>query len=79
MSETMSAERDTSGAGAESTTEPRFLKPAVAVILFVLALAVVTLRFHRLDELPPGLYFDEGANGLDALQVLRGKHCNLLS
>ena len=74
MSETMSAERDTSGAGAESTTEPRFLKPAVAVILFVLALAVVTLRFHRLDELPPGLYFDEGANGLDALQVLRGKH-----
>ena len=74
MSETMSAERNTSGAGAESTTEPRILKPAVAVILFVLALAVVTLRFHRLDELPPGLYFDEGANGLDALQVLRGKH-----
>ena len=74
MSETMSAERDTSGAGAESTTEPRSLKLAAAVILFALALAVVTLRFHRLDELPPGLYFDEGANGLDALQVLRGKH-----
>ena len=74
MSETMSAELNTSGAGAESTTEPRFLKPAAAVILFVLAIAVVTLRFHRLNELPPGLYFDEGANGLDALQVLRGKH-----
>ena len=74
MSETMSAERNTSGAGAESTTEPRILKPAVAVILFVLALAVVTLRFHRLDELPPGLFYDEGANGLDALQVLQGNH-----
>ena len=74
MSVTMSAERNTSGAGAESTTESRFLKPAVAVILLVLALAVVTLRFYRLDELPPGLYFDEGVNGLDALQVLRGKH-----
>lgn len=74
MSVTMSAERNTTGAGAESTTESRFLKPAVAAILLVLALAAVTLRFHRLDELPPGLFSDEGANGLDALQVLRGKH-----
>ena len=74
MSETTSANRCPSGAVAKSTSEPRSLKLAAAVILFALALAVVTLRFHRLDELPPGLYFDEGANGLDALQVLRGKH-----
>ncbi|MYK61370.1 MAG: hypothetical protein F4034_05250 [Chloroflexi bacterium] len=47
---------------------------ATAGILFFLALAVVILRFHRLSEHPPGLYFDEGANGLDALQVLQGKH-----
>ncbi len=43
-------------------------------ILFALALAVVMLRFHRIAELPPGLFYDGGANGLDALQVLQGKH-----
>ena len=43
-------------------------------ILLALALVVVTLRFHRLSELPPGLYYDEGAHGVDALQVLQGKH-----
>ena len=43
-------------------------------ILFFLTLAVVIFRFHRLSELPPGLFFDEGVNGLDALQVLRGEH-----
>ena len=47
---------------------------ATVGILFFLTLAVVILRFHRLSELPPGLFFDEGANGLDALQVLRGEH-----
>ena len=74
MSDSTFAERDTSGTGAKSTSEPRFLRPAASVILFVLALASITLRFHRLDELPPGLFYDEGANGLDALQVLSGKH-----
>ena len=74
MTETTSAYRCTTGAVAESTYEPRYLKLAAALILFALALAVVTLRFHRLDELPPGIYFDEGVNGLDALQVLQGKH-----
>jgi len=47
---------------------------ATVGILFFLTLAVVILRFHRLSELPPGLYFDAGANGLDALQVLQGEH-----
>ena len=55
--------------------EKRFpLTLATVGILFFLTLAVVILRFHRLSELPPGLFFDEGANGLDALQVLRGEH-----
>ena len=43
-------------------------------ILLALALAVGTLRFYRIAEVPPGLYYDGGANGLDALQVLKGKH-----
>lgn len=46
---------------------------AIVGILFFLTLAVVILRFYRLGELPPGLFFDEGANALDALQVLQGK------
>ena len=32
------------------------------------------LRFHRLTELPPGLYYDGGSNGVDAVRVLQGKH-----
>ena len=32
------------------------------------------LRFQRLSELPPGLSYDEGAHGVDALSVLRGEH-----
>ena len=43
-------------------------------ILLALTLAVLLLRFQRLSELPPGLYFDEGIHGVDALQVLRGEH-----
>jgi len=46
----------------------------VAGVLFVLALAVVMLRLQRLSELPPGLYYDEGAHGVDALSVLHGEH-----
>ena len=43
-------------------------------ILLALTVAVLQLRFQRLSELPPGLYFDEGIHGVDALQVLRGEH-----
>ena len=32
------------------------------------------LRLHRLTELPPELYHDEGAHGLNALQVMQGEH-----
>ena len=74
MSETKSAGLDTPGTGVESETDLSLIKPAAAVILFVLAITVITLRFYRLDELPPGLFIDEGANGLDALQVLQGSH-----
>ena len=43
-------------------------------ILLALTLAVVMLRLHRLDDLPPGVDLGEGANGLDALRVLQGEH-----
>ena len=43
-------------------------------ILIALIIIIVALRFHRLSEIPPGLYYDGGSNGLDALQVLQGKH-----
>lgn len=60
---------------AQVSEQERFrLALATVGILFLLTLAVLILRFHRLSELPPGLFFDEGANGLDALQVLQGKH-----
>ena len=44
------------------------------VILLALALAVISLRFHRLGEFPPGLTHDEGVDGVLALGVLGGEH-----
>ena len=44
-----------------------------------LALAVVMLRLHRLTELPPALFYDEGAHGVDALRVLQGEHAVFFS
>ena len=43
-------------------------------ILLALAVAVAILRFHRLEEFPPRLYFDEAAHGVDAIRVLNGEH-----
>lgn len=51
-------------------------RPRVAAAEWGLAvfitLVAAFLRFHALDEFPPGLYHDEAYNGLDALQVLQG-------
>ena len=46
---------------------------------FLLASAVVVLflRLYRLHEVAPGLKFDEGWNGIYALQVLQGEHALL--
>jgi len=69
----MSASPSTSG--AKSFREKRSSHLIVLwAILLTLTLAVFLLRFQRLSELPPGLYFDEGIHGADALQVLRGEH-----
>ena len=42
-------------------------------ILLALAVTVLFLRLYRLHELAPGLKFDEGWNGLYALEVLQGE------
>jgi len=44
--------------------------------LVLLAFTVIALffRLYRLHELEPGLKFDEGWNGIYALQVLQGEH-----
>ena len=74
MSETIPvAERP--GSAVESTpSERRRLALVAAGILCALAVAVVLLRLQRLNELPPGISYGEGANGLDALRVLQGEH-----
>ena len=43
-------------------------------ILLALTLLALALRVYQLHEIPPGLYFDEAANGVDAQGVLTGTH-----
>ncbi len=44
------------------------------LIVIGLVIAACALRLQQLDQLPPGVFVDEGANGLDALRVLQGHH-----
>ena len=46
---------------------PKWLEPLLLVGLFALAAG---LRFYDLNRLPPGLWFDEGLDGLNALSIL---------
>ena len=46
----------------------------LCAILLALAVVALFLRLHRLHEVAPGLKFDEGWNGIYALQVLQGEH-----
>jgi 4-amino-4-deoxy-L-arabinose transferase-like glycosyltransferase len=43
------------------------------IVLTLTALAL-SVRLYRLPEIPPGLYSDEAANGVDILGVLGGQH-----
>ena len=43
------------------------------IVLGLLALALGT-RLYALPQMPPGLHSDEAQNGLDALDILDGKH-----
>lgn len=38
-------------------------------ILFVLTAVALAMRFYRLETLPPGLFYDEAFNGLDAWKL----------
>ena len=46
-------------------------------VFVALAAIVLFLRLYRLHEIAPGLKFDEGWNGIFALQVLQGEHAFL--
>ena len=43
-------------------------------ILLILALGVLSLRLHRITELPQGIQSDKGPDGVYALQALQGEH-----
>ncbi len=54
--------------------ERLLLRVAAGGILLILALGVLSLRLHRITELPQGIQSDEGPDGVYALQVLQGEH-----
>ena len=74
MSETISPVQRPGNAAGTGKTKRLGLRLVTGGILLALVLAVVTLRLLRLSELPPGLDYDEGAHGVDALRVLQGEH-----
>ena len=74
MSETPSSGQRSDGNAGFAIDERLLFAVVSGGILLALAAAVVMLRLHRLADLPPGVDLGEGANGLDALRVLRGEH-----
>ena len=74
MPEVSSSARCPSRTADTGNDERRRLTLVTGGGLFVLAIAVLLLRFHRLSELPAGIDAGEGANGVDALRVLQGEH-----
>ena len=73
MPETSSSAQRSASVAKSANNERLHLRLVAGGIIFALALAVVLLRLQRLAELPPGLNFDEGIHGVDALEVLQGK------
>lgn len=47
------------------------LSNGARLLLFLILLAAALLRWWQLSSVPPGLYYDEAYNGLDALDVLQ--------
>ena len=74
MSDTAVSEQRSLRIGRLAIEERLLLKLTVGGILLALALAVVLLRFQRLDAIPPGLVEDEDRDGMGALRVLQGEH-----
>ena len=74
MSEPSSAAQRTSGAAATTRRGRYLIHLASGAIALAIIVAAMLLRLHRLAEIPPGITFDEGAHGVDAVKVLQGKH-----
>ena len=74
MSETTTSAQRSSGAAGLAKHERLLLTLATGGIAVALVLAVVFLRFLRLNELPAGVAFDEGTDGITALRVLQGEY-----
>ncbi len=49
------------------------LKWEIAIVLAVVGLAAF-FRFYRINQFPPGLWYDEGVNGTDALSIIDRDH-----
>ena len=74
MSELISAAQRQAGAVASEKHERSRIVLVSGTILLAITVAAVLLRLHRIAEIPPGIFFDEGAHGVDAVQVLQGQH-----
>ena len=71
-SQITSASRKTQYVTSPLLTRPfRLLKTWLPLVVIFIAGAY--LRLYHIGSAPPGLYYDEGAYGLDALRVLRGE------
>jgi 4-amino-4-deoxy-L-arabinose transferase-like glycosyltransferase len=65
---------------AEPTSSPADPLPAstsdrsrLALLVVAVLLVAAFFRLYRLDEFPPGLFIDEGQNGMDMLGIARGE------
>ena len=74
MADTIPGAERTAGALTPERFQDRYSRLVIWAILLALALAVLSLRFHRLGEFPQGLTHDEGVDGVLALGVLEGEH-----
>ena len=74
MADTSPSARRSAGAAESEKDKSHCFTLATGVVLLALALAVMVLRLYRLAEIPPGIFYDEGAHGVNALRVLRGEH-----
>ena len=74
MSETISTEQPSASVAKSANDKRLHLSLVAGGIVCALVVAVLILRFHRLNEIPQGLPNDAGLDGVLALQVLQGKH-----
>ena len=74
MSEPISAAQRPAGAAASERQNCSRINLVSGAILLAITVAAVFLRLNRLAEIPPGVFYDEGAHGVNALRVLRGEH-----